>query len=88
MKFELQTDNEYFSKAFVSFFLSLMAISLIIVISDIALKLGSISRFNEINYRCRLLTVDKSPSNFKKLSKLSKQINKQKIWDLCREIIK
>ena len=88
MKLELKTENDYFSKEILSFFLIFISIFLIVIISNISLKLGIISRHYEINYLCRLLTVDKSSSNFKKLSRLSHQNSKQKVWDLCREIIK
>ena len=32
--------------------------------------------------------IEKSSLHFKKLSKLTNQTTKQKMWDLCREIIK
>ena len=88
MKLELKTENDYFSKDFLSVFFTFISIFLIILISNVSLKLGVISRHYEINYLCRLLTVDKSSSNFKKLSKLLNQNSKQKVWDSCREIIK
>ena len=88
MKLELKTENDYFSKEILSVFLIFINIFLIVIISNISLKLGIISRDYEINYLCRLLAVDKSSSNFRKLSKLSNQNSKQKVWDLCREIIK
>ena len=88
MKLELKTENDYFSKEILSVFLIFISIFLIVIISNISLKLGIISRDYEINYLCRLLTVDKSSSNFRRLSKLSNQNSKQKVWDLCREIIK
>ena len=88
MKLELKTENDYFSKEILSVFLIFISIFLIVIISNISLKLGVISRDYEINYLCRLLTVDKSSSIFRKLSKLSNQNSKQKVWDLCREIIK
>ncbi len=56
--------------------------------TNISFKLTTIKRFYEINYFCKLLSVDKSSYNFKKLSKLSKQKSKQKIWDLCREMVR
>ena len=55
--------------------------------ANISLKLSTIARFYEINYFCNLLSIDKSSFNFKKLSKLSNEQSKQKIWDLCREIV-
>ena len=88
MKLELKTENDNsFNKIYTIFF-SLVIISIIIIITNISLKLSTISRIYEINYFCRLLSVDKSSYNFKKLSKLSNQKSKQKIWDICREILK
>ena len=88
MKFELKTVNEEFSNKFLSFFSIVAISSVIVIVSNISLKLGNISRHYEINYLCKLLIVEKSSFNFKKLSKLSNQTSKQKIWDLCREIVK
>ena len=56
--------------------------------TNISFKLTTIKRFYEINYFCKLISVDKSSYNFKKLSKLTNQKNKQKILDLCREMVK
>ena len=68
MKFELKTENENYSKSF-SYFLGLILIfSLTIILCDVAIKLGIISRHYQIEYNCRLLSVEKSTTNFKKLS--------------------
>ena len=88
MKFELKTENESFSKSFSRLFFTVTILSLLIVCCDVALKLGIISRHYQINYKCRLLSVEKSTSNFKKLSKLSKLKSKQKIWEFCRDVVK
>ena len=88
MKLELKTENDYFSKEILSVFLIFISIFVIVIISNISIKLGIISRDYEINYLCKLLTIDKSSNNFKKLSKLTNQTSKQKMWDLCREITK
>ena len=88
MKFELKTDNEPFPKYWYYLFSVFLIISLIIAITNIASKLGNISRHYEITYLCRLLKVEKSSFDFKKLSKLTNQKNKQKIWDLCSEIVR
>ena len=88
MKFELKTENDHFLNQIYSVFIFIVSISIIIIMSNISLKLTTISRFHEINYFCKLLSVDKSSYNFKKLSKLSNQKSKQKIWDICREILK
>ena len=84
MKFELKTENEYYSKSFPQILRTVFLISLIIIFCDVALKLGIISRHYQIEYSCRLLSVEKSKSNFKKLSKLSTLKSKQRIWEFCR----
>ncbi len=86
MKFELKTENENFSKYFSHFFRNVAIFALIIILCDISLKLGIISRIYQIEYNCMLLTVEKS--NFKKLSRLSNLKSKQKIWEFCREVVK
>ena len=88
MKFELKTENNNYSKSFSNIFRSFFILALIIILCDIALKLGIISRHYQINYKCKLLSVEKSTTNFKNLSSLSKLKNKQKIWELCREVVK
>ena len=88
MKFEVKTDNHDISKSSFSFLLSFAILSVIVILVNISFKLGSISRYYEINYLCRLLIVEKTSSNFNKLSKLTSQTTKQKIWDFCREIVK
>jgi len=85
MKFEIKTDQNRFSDR-----LSLsLAISVItffaILFTNISFNLNKLTSYFEINYLCRLILVDKSQNNFKKLSKLTKQLKKQKIWDFCRE---
>ena len=88
MKFEVKTQNDDLWKSSFSFFLSIALLSFLVVLSNISIKLGAISRHYEINYLCNLLTLEKSSVNFKKLSKLTNQNTKQKMWDLCREIVK
>ena len=88
MKFEVKTQNEDFSKSFLISFSTILIIFLIIILSNISIKFGKISRHYEINYLCNLLILEKSSFNFKKLSKLTNQTSKQKMWDFCREIIK
>ena len=87
MKFEVKTQNEDFWKSSFSVLLSIAFFSFIVVLSNISIKLGSISRHYEIKYLCNLLMIEKSSLHFKKLSKLSSLNSKQKMWDLCREII-
>jgi len=88
MKFELKTENENYSKSFSQFFGIVFFLTLIIILFDVALKLGIISRNHKIEYNCRLLSVEKSKTHFKKLSKLSYLKSKQQIWEFCREVIK
>ena len=85
MRFEIKNDQNRFSDK-----LSLsLAISIItffaILFTNISLNINKLSSFYEIKYLCRLILVDKSQSNFKKLSKMTKQLKKQKIWDFCKE---
>ena len=88
MKFELKTENENYSKSFLKFFKAIFLLVLIIILCDISFKLGIISRHYQINYICSLLSIEKSPSNFKKLSRLSNLKSKQRIWEFCREVVK
>ena len=88
MKFEVKTQNDDLLKSSFSVLLSFAILSFIIILSNISIKLGAISRHYEISYLCNLLTIEKSSLNFKKLSNLTNQNTKQKMWDLCREIVK
>ena len=88
MRFELKTEKENYSKSFLKFFGISSFLTLIIILCDVALKLGVISRNHKIEYNCRLLSVEKSKSHFKKLSKLSNLKSKQQIWKFCSEFIK
>ena len=88
MKFEVKTQNDDRLKSSFSILFSIAFLSFMVILYNISIKLGAISRHYEINYLCNLLTIEKSSLNFKKLSKLTNQTNKQKMWDLCREIVK
>ena len=88
MKFEVKTQNDDLFKSSMSVFLAFATFSLIIIFTSISIKLGQISRNFEINYLCKLISVEKTSLNFKKLSNLTNQTNKQKMMDLCREIVK
>ena len=88
MKFEVKTKNDDLFKSSFSVLLSFAILSFFVVLSNISIKLGAISRHYEINYICNLLKIEKSSSNFKRLSNLTNQNSKQKMWDLCREIFK
>jgi len=88
MKFELKTENDNYSKSISQFFGIFFFLSLLIILSDVALKLGIISRNHKIEYNCRLLSVEKSKPHFIKLSRLSNLKSKQQIWEFCREVNK
>ena len=88
MKLELKTENENYSKSLLNVLSTAFILTLIIVLCDISLKLGLISRHYQIELNCRLLSVDKSSSNFKKLSRISKLKSKQRIWDFCKGFYK
>ena len=88
MKFELKTENENYSKSFSHIFSVVFFLPLIIILCNVALKLGIISRHYQIEYDCKLLTVEKSKPNFKKLSRFSNLNNKQKIWEFCKQVVK
>ena len=88
MKFELKTENENHSKFFVKVFWFVSLLTLIIIFFNFLLKLGIISRHYQIDYNCRILSVEKSKSNFKILSRLSSMKSKQKILEFCRGVLK
>ena len=88
MKFELKTENDNCSKLFSQSLIIVFFLSLIIILFDVALKLGIISRNHKIEYNCRLLSVEKSKPHFKKLSRLTNLKSKQQIWEFCRDAIK
>ena len=88
MKFEVKTQNDDLFKSSLSVFLAFATFSLIIIFTNISIKLGHISRNYEIKYLCKLILIEKTSLNFKKLSNLTNQTNKQKMMDLCREIVK
>ena len=88
MKFELKTENDNYSKSFSLVLRYFLILPLILILCDIALKLGIISMYYQIEKNCKLLAVEKSSSNFEKLSRLSNLKSKQKIWEFCREVVK
>ena len=88
MKFELKTENENSSKSFLHIFAVVFFLPLIIILCDVALKLGIISRHYQIEYNCRLLSFEKSKTYFQNLSKLSQLKSKQRIWEFCKEVVK
>ena len=88
MRFEFKTEKQDYSKSFLSLFFTIVTTSFLLIIVSISIKLGKISKYYEINYLCKLLTIEKKTFDFKKLSKLTNETNKQKIWNLCQEIAK
>ena len=88
MKFELKTENKNYSETFSHGLRTICNIALIFILFDALLKLRIISRNYQIDYNCRLLSIEKTPSNFKKLSRLSNLKSKQRIWEFCKEVIK
>ncbi len=88
MKFELKTENDSYAKLFGHVFRTIFSLVLIIISFDVATKIRIISRHYQIDYYCRHLSVNKSKSNFKKLSKFLNIKSKQGIREFCREVLK
>ena len=88
MKFEFKSENENYSKLFSNFFIAFSFLALIIFFCDVSYKLGIISKHYQIEFNCKLLSVEKSKPNFEKLSRLLKLKTKQRIWDFCKEVVK
>ena len=88
MKFELKTENDNYLKSISQFFGIVFFLTLIIILCDVAIKIGVISKNHKIEYNCRLLSIEKSKHQFKKLSSLSNLKSKQQIWEFCREVNK
>ena len=82
MRFEVKTDQRRFSE----YFLGTFVLFLGVLFFNIVLSLQKISRYYETNYLCKLILVEKSSHNFKKLERIINQKNKQKIWDFCKLI--
>ena len=86
MRLEVKTDNQIFLNR-ISYVLLLSGMFFFAALFvNTSLKLSTISKYYQINYRCKLLFVEKTSFNFKKLSRLTKLSNKQRIWDFCKEI--
>ena len=86
MRFEVKTDQRRFSEYFSEIFLVTFVLFLGVLFFNIVLSLQKISRYYETNYLCKLILVEKSSHNFKKLERIINQKNKQKIWDFCKLI--
>tara|TARA_B100000161_G_C33336549_1_gene318193 strand:+ start:98 stop:364 length:267 start_codon:yes stop_codon:yes gene_type:complete len=87
MKLELRSENENYLESFSNVFKIIFFVTIIFFFCDFALKLGTISKHYQIEYNCRLLSVEKSKTNYKKLSRLLNLKNKQRIWEFCREVV-
>ena len=88
MKFELKTENDNYSKSISQFFITVFISALFIILCDLSLKFGIISKHYQIEFNCKILSVKKSPSNIKNLSRLSNLKNKQRIFEFCRDYVK
>ena len=88
MRFEIKTDNQIINSRFMSIIFISFLVFLTTVFTSISLNLSKISNYFEVNYLCRVFLLEKSSFDSKKLSKLTNQKNKQKMWDLCKEILK
>ena len=88
MKLELKSENNNYLDSLSNVLKTIFFLLLIIFLFDVSLKLGMISKIYQLEYSCKHLSVEKSKSNFKKLSRLSNLTNKQRILEFCREVIK
>ena len=88
MRFELKNDNQVLSSRINSIILISSIFYFILLQISLSINLNKISKYFEVNYLCKLFIVEKSSFNFKRLSKLTNQTSKQKMWDLCKEITK
>ena len=88
MKFELKTDIDNNSKSISHFFRTVFVSALLIILCDLSLKFGIISKHYQIEFNCKILNVKKSPSAIKNLSRVSNLKNKQRILEFCRDFVK
>ena len=86
MRFEVKTDQRRFSENFSEIFLVTVLLFFGVCFFNLVLSFQKISRYYETNYLCKLILVEKSSYNFKKLERIINQKNKQKIWDFCKLI--
>ncbi len=86
MRFEVKTDKRSFSEYFSEIFLGIVLLFFGVLLFNLVISLQKISRDYETNYLCKLILVEKSSYNFKKLERIINQKNKQKIWDFCKLI--
>ena len=86
MRFEVKTDHRRFSEYFSEIFLVTVLFFFGVLFFNLVFSLQKISKYYETNYLCKLILVEKSSYNFKKLERIINQKNKQKIWDFCKLI--
>ena len=86
MRFEVKTDNQIFSNRLMSILFISGIFFFITVLTSISLQLSNISNYFEVKYLCKLFLLERSSFDSKRLSKLTNQKSKQKMWDLCKEI--
>ena len=86
MRFEVKTDQRRFSEYFSEIFLVAVLLFFGVLFINLVFSLQKISRYYETNYLCKLILVEKSSYNFRKLERIINQKNKQKIWDFCKLI--
>ena len=88
MRFELKNNDQVFSSKIYSVIFISSVFSITLLLLSLTINLARISKSFEVNYLCKLFIVEKSGFNFKRLSKLTNQTSKQKMWELCKEITK
>ena len=88
MRLEVKTDQRRFSNYFSEIVCVIMLLFFTFLFIDLVFSLRKISRYYQTNYLCKLILVEKSSNNFKKLGRIINQTNKQKIWDFCKVISK
>ena len=88
MKLELKTEHDNNFKSVSHFFRAVFVSALLIILCNLSIKFGMLSKHYQIEFNCKILTVKKSPSNIKKLSKLSNLKKQQRILEFCREYVK
>ena len=86
MRLEVKTDKKRFFEYYSEIFLVTFILFFGFLLFNLVLSLKKISRYYETNYLCKLILVEKSSNNFKKLERIINQKNKQKIWDFCKLI--
>ena len=86
MRFEVNTDQSRFSKYLSEIILVFTTLFFGLLFLDLVFSVRKISRYYQTNYLCKLVIVEKSADNFKRIGSIIKQKNKQKIWDFCKGI--